>query len=134
MSLSFPSDTEMMAGSGTKSGISSGNGMRTGLMEKGSDSVDWISFLDFFNTLLTVCFFTISLFYSFFFFFFYNYSFTHVSHFLFLFFIFFLLSTLDESEKYIFIFFSNFFLFSISCLLCYLLILIFLENQCRCCQ
>ena len=56
----------MVAGTGTKSGISSGSGRRTTIIEEGSEAIDWISFLDFFNTLLTVRFFTIP---SFFFFF-----------------------------------------------------------------
>ena len=69
VSLSFPSDTEMVAGTGTKSGISLGSGRITTIIEEGREAIDWISFLDFFNTLLTVRFFTIpSFFFSFFFF------------------------------------------------------------------
>ena len=70
VSLSFPSDTEMVAGTGTKSGISSGSGRRTTIIEEGSEAIDWISFLDFFNTLLTVRFLLFLLFSFFFLFFF----------------------------------------------------------------
>ena len=65
LSLSFAPNSEILLGSGTgtNSGISLGNGLKSGLGagagtgingEKGNDVIDWISFLDFFNTHLMV--------------------------------------------------------------------------------
>ena len=125
VSLSFPSDTEMMAGSGTKSGISSGSGMRTRFTEKGSDSVDWISFLDFFNILLTVRFFIFSFFFTFFFYFLSWYYYTHFT----CFFFFTVHSRCIRKKK--FFFFIILFLF---CLFCFVLILIFSEKKRWCRQ